>query len=119
MGGFVVVASVTAFVLPRPHLTHAHDVVCCSVCYPCNGNPYPASQVEKTPKGQVCQAYLGTLDDAVWSLLDSSNPKAGVALTYTHGQGNKSTRIAFVCDPQVRRVPCQPTCAQHTRAHLT
>ncbi len=49
------------------------------------------------------QAYLGDLNGAEWTLLDKKSPRAGVALTYQHGQDGRSTRIEIRCDPNAEQ----------------
>jgi hypothetical protein len=50
---------------------------------------------------EICEAYLGTLTSATWSLLPSSSPSApsGITLTYRGGQGGRSAVINIYCDP--------------------
>ncbi len=49
----------------------------------------------------LTQAYLGQLNDTVWSLLDSANPALGVSVAYLGGEGTgMSVYSYYACTPQ-------------------
>eukprot|EP00051_Salpingoeca_urceolata_P017014 m.229384 g.229384 ORF g.229384 m.229384 type:complete len:198 (+) comp18840_c0_seq3:190-783(+) len=60
------------------------------ICYACGGSQYPAEQVAKTSQGNQCQAYLGKLSGAEWSL-KGTTPADGLVLEYRGGEADKET----------------------------
>eukprot|EP00038_Savillea_parva_P007773 m.172441 g.172441 ORF g.172441 m.172441 type:complete len:204 (+) comp13537_c0_seq1:60-671(+) len=67
------------------------------ICYACGGQEYPASQIVKdSVKGEVCQQYLGQVQDAQWSRLPDGS---GLRLTYAGGEHGVSAVIDLPCDP--------------------
>ena len=70
------------------------------ICYPCGGDSYPSTQVEKDPaKGETCVAELGELAQASWTPIGQPFERKGVMLTYGGGADGKRTELSFVCDP--------------------